>query len=276
MESDATRMGRGFAPFCVGSISLRPLHIGAIVFFLITCGMVSACDSPTEEKPKTLGPYDILLPEPYPELQLNVHNLTQFPVENQGISRKLDRLSQMIEKPITVVHISAGDKAAQEWNITTLDDYLRGAEAPEPAPGTMPIEVLFVEGVYEKDEEEAVLGLSWGGNRVAVFLNTLRSACESSDLFSTQAEQATACKFAASQVLTHEFGHLIGLVNNGIPMVHDHLDPAFEHHDRDPECLMYWANSRTRIFERLAARGSEENAWFCDSCQEDIRSAIEP
>jgi hypothetical protein len=262
---------RGVWASLVPAISLTD---GAVVFLLLLCVMMSACEPSSDEDKDAWVPHDILRPEPYTAIQLNVHNLSQFGVEDQGISQKLGRLSDLIGKPITLFHIQAVDEALSSWDFASLEEYLERSDAPRLAENVFPMEVLFVEGIYENEGEEPVLGLSWGGNRVALFLGTLRPACENPELFSSRAEQVAACKFAANQVLTHEFGHLLGLVNNGIPMVNDHLAPQFEHHDRDPECLMYWANSRARIFEKFASRSSSQDDWFCDACQEDIHAAI--
>jgi hypothetical protein len=41
-------------------------------------------------------------------------------------------------------------------------------------------------------------------------------------------------------VLNHEFGHLLGLVNAGTPLLSDHQDVAHGRHCTDEDCLMYW------------------------------------
>lgn len=43
-----------------------------------------------------------------------------------------------------------------------------------------------------------------------------------------------------SGVLEHEFGHLLGLVNNGTPMVVPHEDEAHKPHCNNKNCLMYY------------------------------------
>ena len=40
--------------------------------------------------------------------------------------------------------------------------------------------------------------------------------------------------------MNHEFGHILGLVNNGTPVQSDHHDTANGAHCDVEDCLMYW------------------------------------
>lgn len=42
-------------------------------------------------------------------------------------------------------------------------------------------------------------------------------------------------------VITHEFGHILGLTDLGSPMQQDHEDQAHPKHCDEDSCLMYWA-----------------------------------
>lgn len=58
-------------------------------------------------------------------------------------------------------------------------------------------------------------------------------------------------------VLVHEVGHLLGLVNRGVPMVRPHEDPASPHHSANPESVM---TSAVDAGEALLARLDEGRA----------------
>ena len=47
--------------------------------------------------------------------------------------------------------------------------------------------------------------------------------------------------FVEQTTLVHEFGHGVGLVNNGIPNLADHHDAEHGAHCADDRCVMYWA-----------------------------------
>lgn len=53
---------------------------------------------------------------------------------------------------------------------------------------------------------------------------------------------ANVRKFVEQSTLIHEFGHAVGLVNNGIPMSTPHQDTANGNHCNNTKCTMYYAN----------------------------------
>jgi hypothetical protein len=63
------------------------------------------------------------------------------------------------------------------------------------------------------------------------------------------------------QVIVHEAGHNLGLVNNGIPMQTAHEDTQHPHHDVRDSCVMYWSNNGQR------------STRFCSDCRDDMRAA---
>ncbi|MEA3203620.1 MAG: hypothetical protein QOI63_1299, partial [Thermoplasmata archaeon] len=78
--------------------------------------------------------------------------------------------------------------------------------------------LLFLTGHYVGDDgNRKVLGVTYGHGLVAIFSDSVKSACTSPiPLLGCDATPY----FRA--VLVHEFGHAIGLVDNGAPMVHNH------------------------------------------------------
>ena len=42
-------------------------------------------------------------------------------------------------------------------------------------------------------------------------------------------------------VIVHEFGHLLGLINNGYQSPHNHEDSEHPHHSNNDESVKYWA-----------------------------------
>ena len=64
-------------------------------------------------------------------------------------------------------------------------------------------------------------------------------------MFKEKIEDASFLLISATDiekaVIVHEFGHLLGLVNNGYQSPHDHEDPQHPHHSNNEESVMYWA-----------------------------------
>ena len=70
-------------------------------------------------------------------------------------------------------------------------------------------------------------------------------------LFEDQIDQA-ANVFVSSgsierSVITHEMGHLLGLINIGYHSRYDHEDPQHPHHSKYQSSVMYWAVEDTSI-----------------------------
>lgn len=49
-------------------------------------------------------------------------------------------------------------------------------------------------------------------------------------------------RFVEQTTLVHEFGHVAGLVNNGVTMTTAHHDSAHGAHCTNTDCVMYWQN----------------------------------
>ena len=90
--------------------------------------------------------------------------------------------------------------------------------------------VLYVTGHSDLDGASTqVLGLSYAGSSIAFFIDNAGGGAP----FVTDIDvEATG--------LVHESGHMMGLVDGGVPMVVPHVDPTSAFHDKDPACVMYW------------------------------------
>jgi hypothetical protein len=66
----------------------------------------------------------------------------------------------------------------------------------------------------------------------------------------------TLCAQTEYLVWSHELGHVLGLVDFGLPMVMDHRDPDPSHgpHDLSRDCAMYFAYSTMDAVDALADR----------------------
>jgi hypothetical protein len=79
-----------------------------------------------------------------------------------------------------------------------------------------------------------VLGVSVGATGViAMFKGAIRSTAGGAGFQSALLEQLT---------LLHEFGHAVGLVDNGIVATSPNHDPSHGAHCSNPACAMYYAN----------------------------------
>lgn len=132
------------------------------------------------------------------------------------------------------------------------------------------IYILWVDGYFENEQEQIetnVLGLSISGQAMlVVFKPAVAVASSSFPQYEAYTQQI---------VVNHEVGHVIGLVNNGLTHVSEHLDENSEHgsaHCNNPNCIMYWQNeSKTHdIANYVQTNDNLDMVLFGSYCLEDI------
>lgn len=103
---------------------------------------------------------------------------------------------------------------------------------------TIKIHTLSLDGRAAEDDEMdgVLLGVAWGFENIVLWRDTLDGGCMGVGVLVDQ-----LCAEAEQLIWQHEVGHVIGLVDGGLPMVDDHLDPTpgAGKHDVDRACVMY-------------------------------------
>lgn len=154
--------------------------------------------------------------------------------------------------------------------VSALERETYDLEVPDD---TIKIHMLWVDGKTEQDTDRgALLGQAWSNRNIVMYRDNIEEACEMSGggfpLLSGQ-----ICDAAYVAVLTHEIGHVIGLVRAPVEMVEPHEDDEHPHHDLDPDCVMYYAYEGSAATSALGDRflsGEESAPRFDDACLADI------
>ena len=71
-------------------------------------------------------------------------------------------------------------------------------------------------------------------------------------------------------VMRHEFGHIMGLVNNGVEMQTNHQDTENGRHCDDDQCLMYYAFRNADLFGNIFGGSIPE---LDENCITDLQAA---
>lgn len=133
--------------------------------------------------------------------------------------------------------------------------------------------VLWLDGFFRDDEvEEGVLGVSLGTTGViAMFKPVIASVA------APGAGEALE-RFVEQTTLVHEFGHAVGLVNNGVPLTNDHHDEANGAHCTNTECVMFWSNEGVRDLVPFVQRfrDSGSTTLFGPECLQDVDALASP
>jgi len=217
----------------------------------------------------------------YPALAMEVDYVTNFGPRTGVASELEDELPELLDKP-DGVEVRLDEELAQRgsnhtWTFEELDALADETTDMQVDDETAKIHVMFVDGEYESEDDDAtILGLAWRHRHIAIFKETLEESCEQRGLPGPFGRRI--CARAEKTVWTHEVGHVIGLVDNGLEMVDDHRDAEHGKHCNNDECVMYWAQRTGDIFGRLRdrfERGNESALGFDDNCRQDIETARE-
>ena len=153
------------------------------------------------------------------------------------------------------------DAHANPWTVDELVALANANLAEDPA-NEVSINVYYVDGTFERD---GVLGAAFTDRDLVIFRETLESNCDGGVL------GGDSCDIGEESILRHEFGHLLGLVNRGLPQVEDHEDPDHPGHEVQEGCLMYFAlETASGLFGGLLGGG--EPVDFCAASKADIEA----
>jgi predicted Zn-dependent protease len=124
--------------------------------------------------------------------------------------------------------------------------------------------VIFLDGTFfdEGKQQPEVIGVSIGSTGViAVFKPVVSST--------------SAARFVEQSTLIHEFGHAVGLVNNGVALASPHSDSAHHAHCSNPNCVMYYLNEGGKDLAQFVSRmvKTKDSILFDSACLADTASA---
>lgn len=110
--------------------------------------------------------------------------------------------------------------------------------------------ILYLDGHDENDTNSGgTLGYAWGGDKFVMFPDTIAKYCNPGPL----SNKEKVCSTGEASVLVHEFGHLMGLVDNGLAMTSNHKDSEHGAHDSNQNCIMYWTVNGTDFLQNLTS-----------------------
>ena len=170
----------------------------------------------------------------------------------------------MIDKPggVTVMMTKSGIPAP--GHALTLDEVRAIEDANRTLFLTADTAVFYYLVVSDPSADDTaqfkVLGLAHRASSMVVFEGTIASISGGLGQPSRDVVEST--------VVAHEFGHILGLVNAGTPMVQPHEDAAHGAHDVNKDCLMYFANNSSEFVANLLGGGVVAD--FDAQCKADL------
>jgi hypothetical protein len=228
---------------------------------------------PPSERPRFL---DYIRADRYPRLVIEVDRGADVTPNAASVERLRARLEALLQKPVAVEYDDDALPSRPEWPFRELVDLADATFDLDVPDDAIKMHVLYVDGHDAEDQGDLrVLGKAWSHTHLAMFPRSIADACEGAAL---PLFRDRVCEEAELAILTHEVGHLLGLVDNGLPMVADHVDREHDAHDRDEGCVMYWAYEGGAGLEAVAEAltGGGEAPSFDQACLDDLDAARAP
>jgi hypothetical protein len=166
----------------------------------------------------------------YKSLKIEIQYMPGLEPEPDAVKIFVDLLNEKLNKP---AGISVEVKQINPTILTIFDlSDISGIELRNRTAYTkgeqMGAYVLFIDGSYYHGN---ILGLTYTSTSICFFGESLK-------YFLSGGTHEDKIKKTAL-ILLHEFGHLLGLVNIGSPMVVFHLDNNNGNHCNNNKCLMH-------------------------------------
>ena len=187
---------------------------------------------------QTLGSaaHNILSASPYTRLHIEIQYMVGYPPDSASIANLVNFLKNYINKP-DGIEVTQQQIAASGKPVLSIDDIVNIEKKNRTAftqSNTLAVHILITDGDYDKPN---ILATSYWNTSFCVFGKTVNE--------DTGSWGFTSLTQLLSTLFEHEFGHLMGLVNQGSPMQTDHLDKVNGAHCINPHCLMYYDVERS-------------------------------
>jgi len=169
---------------------------------------------------------------PFQSLVIEINYMPGFEPDAATLSAFSSFLSTYLNKPegIRIRKNAIPASGKDRLSTTDLVQMERDYRTAFTYGSTITLHVLITDAAYSDDETFAT---SYWNTSFALFGKTVAANTGGSGEISRQQLLAT--------LLEHEFGHLMGLVDQGSPMQQPHKDVDNGAHCNNSKCLMYYA-----------------------------------
>jgi hypothetical protein len=240
----------------------RSLALAALLIFAISCNRDEAV--PDFVVNNSVHPIDFLTNNTYPALNIEVAYVEGYQPSPTALNNLVSFLSQRLNKSngviVTQRTMPATGKASID--IDAIRSLERAQRKTVTSGKTLTAWLMFLDAEYsESTASSKVLGISYGASSIAIF--------EKSVYAYVQPDMPSRA-ILETVVVDHEFGHLLGLVDNGTPMVTPHKDTGHGSHCSNTECLMYWKTEQNINLGDLL--GTDTYPTLDANCLADLRA----
>ena len=209
-------------------------------------GNNSGSNSNANRKTTGQSAHDFLSEKTHSRLVIEIQYAEGYKPTQEAIDSLTSFLNRRLNKPdgIKVVMESIADPGKGPYTIDEVDSLEQKNRTQYNSGNTIAAYMLFLDGSSSEDSQNGqVLG--------EAYLNTSMVFYEKSIMGNSGGFGQPSRAILEATVMRHEFGHNLGLVNAGTPMVVDHEDSNHPHHCNVKSCLMYWSVNTSNVVGNL-------------------------
>jgi len=183
--------------------------------------------------------YEILRSTDYSRLHIEINYVTEYAPDSEAVDLLKQRIQETTDKTSVSVSQNGFGSTDSSYSLEEILAIEKEQRERHKSGNTFIIHILYLNGEYEDNDQ--TLGLAYTGSSFVLF----KEQIEEVQFGFISAEEVER------SVIVHEYGHLLGLINNGYESPHDHEDPDHPHHSSNDESVMYWSIETLDIFKQL-------------------------
>ena len=193
-----------------------------------------------------------------PKLLVEIQYMPGYQLQQQTITNLKNFLRTYLNKPggIVVIQSEIPETGSEIYSLADIAKIEQQYRTAFNTNDQVSVNVLITNGVYTNGH---VLGVSFRNTSICMFGKIIEQ--RSGGLPDSRLK-------IECTVLTHEFGHLFGLVDLGSPMQTDHRDAGHGNHCNNATCLMDYG-IETNVISLLL---SGTIPVFDANCRNDLRA----
>lgn len=203
---------------------------------------------------------EFLTDDDFERLVIQVQYMQGYEPTQEGLQNLESFLSDRLNKSTVTIMEPEEIPASGESSYTANDirDLEREHRTQFSSENEIAAYFIIVDGEYSESD---VLGIAHFNTSMALFGPKFNEV--SSGIGSPSKEDVETI------VLRHEFGHILGLVNNGVDMQTNHQDTDNGRHCDNDQCLMYYAFRNADLFANIFGGNIPE---LDENCVADLQA----
>lgn len=223
------------------------------LFLIVSCSKEEDTSVNTVNNKQSTGSSsnDLLSDTKFKSMVIEVVYVDGLEPSATAITNFVSFITARVYKPsgISVIKRAISSPGKATFTVTEISEIEKANRTKFNTADQIAVWVLFVDGKSSIDTSTSVvLGEAYWNTSFVIFEQTVQGLSNSPLKPSRSLMETT--------VITHEFGHLLGLTNLGAPMQTDHEDTAHAKHCNVSTCLMYWESESGKSFSNLGSGGT--------------------